>query len=172
LFVKNKSTPDSQLLLELIDKLLGDYMADKSYAREIITKNSPGAAYRALTLGFDKWWTAGNNPVTKVGDELTFRFDTTFWTMRVIGLVPDKSVEFECIEAHHFHEGLSELILEEWKGTKLKWKIEVVGDKTKISFVHDGLIPSLNCYDICETGWDYYFVNSLKNYLDTGREEK
>lgn len=141
-------------------------MIDKSYQREITVKNTPGAAFLALTMEFDKWWMVGSKPVNRVGDELTFRFDTTYWTMRVIGLIPDKSVEFECIEAHHFHEGLPESILKEWEGTKLKWQIEEVGDKAKILFVHEGLIPSLNCYNICETGWDHYFVNSLKEYLD------
>jgi uncharacterized protein YndB with AHSA1/START domain len=140
-------------------------MIDNSYTREIIISNTPSAAYRALTSEFDKWWTAGSRPVTEVGDEITFRFDTTYWTMRVIKLRPNEDIEFECIEAHHFHKGLPASILKEWEGTKLKWKIEQHGDNTIISFVHEGLNPSLYCYDICERGWDHYFVKSLKNYL-------
>ena len=88
--------------------------------------------------------------------------------MRVIKLVPNKRVELECIEAHHVHEGLSESIREEWMGTKLKWTIEGKGDQTRISFMHEGLVPTLNCYEICEAGWDHFFVNSLKSYLDKG----
>ena len=140
-------------------------MINNIYIRDIIISNTPDAAYRAITSEFDKWWTAGSRPVNEVGDEITFRFDTTYWTMRVIRLIPNEKVEFECIQAHHFHEGLPESILKEWEGTKLKWKIEEHGDKIKISFVHEGLNSSLNCYDICEQGWDHYFVNCLKNYL-------
>ncbi len=77
-------------------------------------------------------------------------------------------MELECIEAHHIHEGLPESILNEWEGTKLIWQIQQEGENTKIMFTHDGLIPSLDCYDVCEAGWDHFFVNSLKGYLDNG----
>ena len=88
--------------------------------------------------------------------------------MRANSMVPDQSVELECIEAHHVHDGLSLSILNEWEGTKLRWRIQKQGEKTRIVLVHDGLMPFLNCYGVCEQGWDYFFVKSLKQYLDTG----
>ena len=139
-----------------------------NYTREIIVSSTPDEAYRALTSGFDKWWTTDCNAISNVGDDITFRFGPTFWVMRVNNLVPDSTVELECIEAHHVHEGLPSSIINEWEGTKLKWKILAQGDKTKITLVHEGLAPSLDCYDICQQGWDYFFVSSLKEYLDTG----
>lgn len=143
-------------------------MSANSYTREIIVSNTPHAAYRALTSEFDKWWTECSGPVIAVGDEVTFRFDPTYWKMRATKLVPNESVELKCIEAHHIHEGLPASIRKEWEGTILKWHIQQQGDCTKISFIHEGLIPSLNCYEICEMGWDHFFVNSLKKYLDSG----
>ena len=142
---------------------------DANYTREIIVSNTPSAAYQALTTTFDKWWTTSCNPISETGDKITFRFGSTYWVMRANTLVPDNSVELECIEAHHVHEGLSSSILDEWQGTKLKWKIQKLGEKTKIVLVHEGLVPSLNCYEVCEQGWDYFFVNSLNQYLDTGK---
>lgn len=142
---------------------------DTNYTREIIVSNMPKAAYQALTTGFDKWWTTDCTPISVVGDKITVRFGTTYWVMRANNLVPDSFVELECIEAHHMHEGLPSSILDEWQGTKLKWDILKYGDKTKIVIVHEGLIPSLNCYEVCEQGWDYYFVKSLRQYLDTGK---
>jgi hypothetical protein len=138
------------------------------YTREIYVSSSPATAYQALTTGFDKWWTTGCNPIAETGDKITFCFGDSYWLMRASSLVPDHSVELECIEAHHVHEGLSSSILDEWQGTRLKWKIEKHGEKTKIVLVHDGLVPSLECYEVCEQGWDYYFASSLKQYLDTG----
>jgi hypothetical protein len=143
-------------------------MVANSYTREIVVSNTPSAAYRALTSEFDKWWTSSSRPVNAVGDTVTFKFDTTYWTMRATKLVHEKSVELECVEAHHVHEGLPASIRKEWEGTELKWNIQQQGDETKISFIHEGLVPSLDCYEICEIGWDHFFVNSLKNYLDTG----
>ncbi|TNF98768.1 MAG: SRPBCC domain-containing protein [Gammaproteobacteria bacterium] len=141
---------------------------DASYTCEILVSNTPGAAYQALTTGFDKWWTTRCNPIAEAGDKITFWFGSTYWVMHAKSLVPDNLVELECIEAHHVHEGLPSSILNEWLGTKLKWEIIKQGENTKIVIVHEGLIPSLKCYEVCEQGWDHFFVNSLKQYLDTG----
>lgn len=140
-----------------------------SYSREIFVSCTPGAAYQALTTGFDKWWTTDSNPISVTGDKITFRFGPAYWVMRAINLVPDNLVELECIEAHHVHQGLPPSILNEWEGTKLKWEILKQGKKTRIKFIHQGLVPSLNCYEVCEQGWNYFFVNSLKKYLVTGK---
>lgn len=142
---------------------------DTSYTREITVSNEPNAAYQALTASFDKWWTTDCNSISSIGDEITFRFGSTYWVMRATNLVPSNLVELECIEAHHLHDGLPSSIHSEWQGTKLKWKIEGHGGQTKILLVHDGLVPSLDCYDVCEQGWDYFFVYSLKKYLNTGK---
>lgn len=139
-----------------------------NYTREIIVLNTPSAAYQALTTDFDKWWTNSCNTISNIGDKVTFRFGPAFWVMRANSLVPNNSVELECIEAHHVHDGLPSSIINEWQGTKLKWKIKKIGEKTKIKLTHEGLIPSLDCYEVCEQGWDNFFVNSLKDYLDTG----
>lgn len=90
------------------------------------------------------------------------------WVMRANSLAPDY-IELECIEAHHIHNGLPSSILKEWEGTKLKWTIQKQDENTKISLTHEGLIPSLDCYGICEEGRDYFFVKSLKKYLDEGK---
>ena len=89
--------------------------------------------------------------------------------MRVVSLIPNRSVVLECIEAHHMHEGLSSSILNEWQGTKLIWEIQKQGEKTSITLVHDGLVPTLDCYEVCKQGWDHFVVDSLKQYLDTGK---
>jgi uncharacterized protein YndB with AHSA1/START domain len=140
-----------------------------SYTREITVSATPEAAYKALTTDFNKWWTIDCNPIHKSGDTITFRFGPSYWKMQAIKLEPSKQVELKCIEAHHIHAGLHLPILDEWEGTTLEWQIEQSTDKTVITLTHEGLVPSLNCYEICEQGWDYFFVSSLKQYLDTGK---
>ncbi|MES9851030.1 MAG: hypothetical protein ABW170_04275 [Candidatus Thiodiazotropha sp. L084R] len=88
--------------------------------------------------------------------------------MRVEQLKVDRLVELVCVDAHHEHEGLPSTIQKEWLGTKLKWVIRNLDGVTQIDFVHEGLVKELECYDICKQGWDYYFLSSLKQYLDTG----
>ena len=141
---------------------------NSNYTREIVVSSTPAAAYKALTTGFDKWWTTGTNQITETGDKITFKFGPSYWVMRAIKLVSESMVELECIEAHHLHDGLPSSILNEWKGSKLKWEIQKRKEKTKIVLVNEGLVPSLECYEVCEQGWDYFFVISLQLYLDTG----
>nr|BAJ07008.1 putative uncharacterized protein [uncultured bacterium] len=141
-------------------------LAENSYRREIIVSGTTADAYRALTVDYDKWWTPSSIPIKNVGDIVTFRFGETYWTMRVIGLNPNRYVALECIEANHIDDRSTDSIRKEWEGTKLIWTIEKIDDKTRITFLHEGLAPSLECYDICELGWDHYFVNVLKQHLD------
>ena len=147
-------------------------MPNNSYVREIIVSSSPGFAYQTLTSGFEHWWTPASRSISALNDMVTFKFNPTYWTMRVTKLLPDEYVELECVDAHHIHEGLPSSILKEWKGTKLKWLVSDQGDSTKITFTHEGLTPKLGCYEICETGWDHFFVNSLKNYLNNEKEHR
>lgn len=123
----------------------------------------------ALTIGFHNWWTTDCGQVSTIGDQITYKFGATHWIMQATNLAPNKSIELECVNAHHVHEGLPSSILNEWKGTKLKWQIHAQEKRTKIKLIHEGLVPSLECYDICKQGWNYYFVESLKQYLNTGK---
>ncbi|NNE48123.1 MAG: hypothetical protein HKN37_15840 [Rhodothermales bacterium] len=142
-------------------------MWTEDYTREIVISNTASAAFRALTAEFGEWWTPISSPITKVGELVTFTFDATHWTMRVLKLVAAECVELQCIDAHHVHEGLPNSILKEWQGTVLSWSIRAENGRTRIGFVHKGLAPSLDCYEVCERGWDHYFVNCLKVYLDS-----
>lgn len=85
-------------------------------------------------------------------------------------LSANQCVELECVEAQHIHEGLPASILKEWEGTVLRWDIQPEGKLTRVHVLHKGLVPSMNCYEVCEQGWDHFFVRSLRRYLDSGEE--
>ena len=38
---------------------------------------------------------------------------------------------------------------DEWKGTRIIFDIAAKGDKTELRFVHEGLLPRLECYNDC-----------------------
>ncbi len=141
-------------------------MKTQSYSRQISVSADPSAAYRALTKDIDKWWGSTSDVISSVGDTVTIYFPPTSWTMRANRLIPGRLIELECIEANHIYEGAPETIREEWVGTTLVWEIVKVGKQTRIDFVHKGLVPLLDCYEICEAGWDHYFVNELQQYLN------
>jgi hypothetical protein len=86
--------------------------------------------------------------------------------MRVKELVRNQRVVWECIEQFHESDTLS--VHDEWVGTILRWDIEPQPGGSRVAFVHEGLVPKLQCYEICEAGWDRFFVASLKSFLETG----
>ena len=141
-------------------------MKKQSYTREIVVSADPSMAYRALTQEIDRWWAPQSDVISSVGDQVSFRFPPTTWTMQVSRLIPGRLIELECIEANHIYEGAPDTIREEWIGTTLIWELEEVEEQTRIGFVHQGLVPKLDCYEICEAGWDHYFVNELQQYLN------
>ena len=143
----------------------------KDYSRTIEVTATPEQAYRSVTEEFDKWWTNPGAGLAQQGDIATFRFPPTSWTFRPVRLDPNALAEHECVGANHQHEGLPDTIRTEWLGTKMRFEIEETSVGSKIRFTHEGLRPTLDCFEICETGWDFFFLKSLKAYLDDGQGE-
>lgn len=141
-----------------------------NYQRTIRVRNTPKAAFEALTTGIGHWWTKPDKPIARIGDQAKFSFPPgiSFWTFKAMDLVPDKRVEMVCVDALHLHEGQPKAIEREWLGTRVTWDIQQRDASTNIVIEHHGLVPALHCYDICEAGWDFFFMNSLRSYLDTG----
>ncbi len=145
-------------------------MSAENYSRTITVTASPDEAFRALTVGFEHWWTKPDQPIIKVGDRAKFDFPPaiSYWTFEATQLLQGECIELECTDALHIHEGQPRAIEREWLCTKTIWRIKARGENTDIHFEHVGLNPSLLCFGICEAGWDFFFVDSLKAYLDTG----
>ncbi|WP_395373895.1 hypothetical protein [Marinicella sp. W31] len=145
-------------------------MSRESYSRTITVKNNVKAAYAALTIGFANWWTKPDVPLLKQGDQAKFTFlpGKSYWKFEAIELIPDEKVVMKCVEALHLHEGYSDEIKQEWLNTTVVFKINKRDEGTEISIEHIGLLPTLYCYKICEAGWDFFFTESLKLYLETG----
>lgn len=145
-------------------------MNDQNYSRTITVSATPQQAYWALTEGMHEWWTKPDAPMLQVGDKSKFTFPPgeSYWTFEAVSLVPSEKVEMVCIAALHLHEGQPKEIETEWLNTRVAWTIQPSGDQTKIHVEHHGLIPVLHCYEICQMGWDFFFVKSLAAFLDTG----
>ena len=142
-------------------------MSEQSYSKEFLVSAKPEVVYKAITKEINKWWTELSNKALQVGDKLTVQFEkTTSWVMTVSEAVTNQSLVWKVTEANHDLESIT--TNNEWKGTTIRWKIKENGTGSKVSFSHEGLVPSLECYEICEGGWGY-FLGSLENYLDTGK---
>jgi hypothetical protein len=148
-------------------------MNSENYQKSILVDAQAREAYRALTSGYSLWWTPCDGVFSNTGDRITFRFppQVSYWTFEVKKLVVDQYVELECIEAHHIILEKPNASKTEWLGSTLRFEIEAVGHRVKILLTHEGLTPKMDCFEVCEAGWDHFFLNSLKKYLNTGTGE-
>ena len=145
-------------------------MTDQHYTRTISVDATPEEVYFALTTGFENWWTSCNGGFGRVGDRVRFVFppNVSYWTFEAKTLKPNETVELECIEAHHKIVDKPLASETEWLGSVAQWQIEARSTHTDVRFTHRGLSPDLDCYEVCEAGWNLFFADSLKAYLDTG----
>jgi uncharacterized protein YndB with AHSA1/START domain len=142
-------------------------MSVKSYTTEIQISTKPDSVYKALTVDIDKWWTELSNKASHVGDQLVVHFeDNTKWVMIISKSIHNQSLVWKVVKANHDIADLTKK--DEWKGTTIKWVIVENEAGSRLTLTHQGLVPKLECFEICEAGWGY-FLGSLKDYLETGK---
>ena len=143
----------------------------KDYKATITTNKSIEIVYKAIAEEMSDWWTPMSNKFLKIGDQAKTDFGgESYWSFEATLLDNPRRIELVCHDAYRIHEGLSDNIRTEWLGTKLVFEIIEENEKTSIDFTHVGLVHELECYEVCKGGWDYFFLESLKKYINLKRE--
>lgn len=137
------------------------------YSKTFEIEAPAGAVYAAITEGITQWWTTGSGDASELGKIFTTRFGATYNHIKVSHLTQGKRADWDILEHYHANEALSRD--DEWTGTRILWNLTPIGEtRTKIEFTHEGLVKRMECWEICEAGWDFFLLNSLKPYLETG----
>jgi uncharacterized protein YndB with AHSA1/START domain len=55
----------------------------------------------------------------------------------------------------------------EWVDTRMVFDVTTKGGMTEVRFTHVGLVPTYECYEVCENAWGTY-IGSLKSLIATG----
>lgn len=137
----------------------------QSFSTSIITNKSLQAVFDAVT-NVRGWWSENIiGETAKQGDEFEFEVKGVHYSkQRLIEVIPDKKVVWLVTEAKMtFIEDQ-----DEWKNTKVIFDITSEGDKTKLTFTHEGLVPAIACYKACMPAWTQYIEHSLKQLIETG----
>jgi len=112
--------------------------------------------------GVRGWWTPRTSGSTKTGGLLLLRFrglDETI-RFRVETCEAPTRARWLCLG----HDSL-----DEWAGTHLSFTVRARDEgRCSVEFVHEGLVPSLECYASCRAGWAH-FLESLVAWAETGR---
>ena len=111
------------------------------------------------------WWSENfEGHCQAEGDVFTVRFGKIYKTFKVTELSVDRMV-WEVIDCHM--PWLSNIT--EWNGTRVVWEVSTSGDGTSVSMTHIGLVPEVECYNDCRKGWNYYFEQSLLQWITEGK---
>jgi len=140
--------------------------SSKSYTITITVDQDISSAFNSIK-NFRAWWSEeieGNTD--KVGEKFFYHYkDVHLCKIKLIEMDTNKKLVYQVIDnKFNFTKDKTE-----WINTKLIFDLSTEGNKTKIVFTHDGLVPEYECYKVCNDAWTSYIQGSLKNFIETGK---
>lgn len=126
---------------------------------------SPQRAYEAIN-DVRGWWSGKiTGPTDQLGGEFSYWVPGAHYTkFRITDLVPDRKVSWLVLDS--WLAFLDDR--EEWTGTTVTFDIADVGGRTQVRFTHEGLVPEVECYDVCRVAWGGYITGSLRDLITRG----
>jgi hypothetical protein len=136
------------------------------YTTTLLVDQTPEEVFKAVT-NVRGWWSEGiKGDTEKQGDEFVFEVPGVHYAkQKLVEVIPDKKVVWLVTESNMTFVKDKE----EWTGTKVIFDISQEGDKTKLTFTHEGLVPQIECYGACSNAWNQYVQHSLAKLITTGR---
>lgn len=140
-------------------------MSDSSYSTSFTVDRTPEQVFDAINDVRGWWMTKIDGDNGAVGDEFSYRVpDVHSCTMRVTERVPGRRVAWTVVDNHMtFIDDQSE-----WIGTEIRFELSAKDGGTELRFTHDGLVPSYQCFEVCQNAWTFYVGDSLRRLAATG----
>ncbi len=143
-------------------------MTKQDYRLKIDAPISAPEAYDKIAR-VTEWWTKYVEGSTKnLGDVFTVRFGEdhggTFVDFKITEAVPGSKVVWHVTNC--YLPWLNDKT--EWNGTSVVFEISERQGETTVTVTHEGLTPEVECFEMCEQGWNYYVGQSLKQFLTDG----
>lgn len=138
----------------------------QSYTTTFLVDQTPHEVFEAVT-NVRGWWSDGITGATaRLGDQFIFQVkDVHYSKIKLVEVVPDKRVVW-LVEFNYLGFVNDKT---EWTGTRVIFDISQEGDKTRLVFTHEGLVPQYECYDVCSMAWTGYMDESLLPLITTGK---
>lgn len=147
---------------QLLDKMEKE---KKNYHKAIMVNASPADAMKMISQ-VNQWW---KNDFSGSAGQLndTFRVpfgEPSFVDFVVSEFLPAKKMVWKVTDCYlpWFRDK------KEWNNTEVVFQVSAENKKTKIDFTHIGLVPEVECYDVCEKGWNGH-IDNLAIFINEGR---
>lgn len=129
------------------------------------TPATPQQAYEAIN-DVRSWWSGNIVGATDVlGAEWYYLVPEIHFSRQLVKeLVPNERVVWE------FTDGHLDFIADkkEWVGTTGRFDISEADGQTRVTFTHEGLASSDECFDVCYDAWTHYITVSLRERIESG----
>ncbi len=136
-------------------------MNQQNYQCSITAGITPHEAFEYINR-VNEWWAKNfEGSAEKLNDVFTVRFGETFVTFKVAESIPGKKIAWKVTDC--YLPWLKNKT--EWNGTTVLFEIVPLGDETRITMTHIGLVPEVECFGACEAGWNKHFKGSLFKLL-------
>ncbi|MEV8378077.1 SRPBCC domain-containing protein [Kribbella sp. NPDC056861] len=136
------------------------------FSTSVTIAASPAVVFAAI-LDTKGWWNQDiEGPTAQIGDEFRFEVEGLHRTrIRVTDVTPAQRVEWLIVENYFgFVKDQNE-----WVGDRLVFDLEPTADGTTVRFTQYGLVPELECYDVCSNAWGFYIGESLRTFTEQGQ---
>ena len=140
-------------------------MKKEDYNATSVVSQSANEVFKSIN-SVSKWWTENlEGDSENLNGVFTADFGGgNFVTHKLIEVIPNKKVVWLVTDCY-----LSWLKDKtEWTNTKMSFEISTKDNSTQMSFTHVGLVPEVECYDMCVKGWDQYVKGSLLKLITEG----
>lgn len=143
-----------------------------SYATRFTVDNSPAEVFTAINAP-RAWWTTDiteidgsddgriSSPTDRADEDFVFEVPAS--TTRRSGSPSWSPGSASCGATIDFVEDT-----DEWTDTEIRFEISQTEAGTTVTFTHDGLAPTVECYDACSNAWGLHVGGSLRNLITTG----
>ena len=138
----------------------------KDFTSTIVVDQTPETAFNAIK-NFRAWWSEDIEGNTDQLNETFFYHykDVHLCKLKLIEIVPNERLVYLVVDNEfNFVKDKTE-----WINTKLIFEITREGEKTKVKFTHEGLVPEYECYNVCHDAWSGYINGSLRSLITTGK---
>lgn len=134
------------------------------YSATIRCGAPPEEAARQISDDLEAWW---GTRIERSVNGFTVRFNNSHATFAFAPKGTDAAFSWTCTDANMIIENVADP--SEWRGTELVWEVTTDGPGSLVTLTHKGLSPDIECFDVCQRGWQHYFETSLRNHLN-GRD--
>jgi uncharacterized protein YndB with AHSA1/START domain len=146
-------------------------MSKKDFTISLLVDQTPEEVFTAIT-NVRAWWSGYYSEeligdTEKLNDEFSFRAgpDVHYSKQKLVEVVPNMKIVWLVTESNlSFLEQT-----DEWTGTKVIFEIAKKGEKTQLTFTHQGLTSEVECYDACAPAWTQYVRNKLLPLIETNK---